>query len=940
MVGTLRGRLTMTKKARIALGTAGGVGFVLVTLAVLPLLFVGTVEERMRAEVERAARVRVDWSDVGLDLFGAFPDARLTLRGLSVVGTGSFDGDTLVSVGDFRLALGLGSVLRAARGRGPLEVRSVRVERPVVRLRVDEDGVASWNVVPKGDDDEAEGSGSALAVALRSLEVSDGALLFDDASSGLFLSVTGLSHSLAGDFSRQSLVAATRTHADSVTLRFAGIPYLTGVTVDFEGDFDVDMAEGQARLVENELRLNELGVRFEGVLGRAAERATVDLTFAAPNTDFGEVLSLVPAVYAHDFASLETSGTFSFEGRARGPIGAGVVPTFDVRMSVDDGRFRYPDLPLAAEAISARLALTNPGGDLDATVVEIADLHFEIGDQPVDASLTLRTPVSDPDVDARVRGTVDLADVARTVKLDTAEELGGVVTADAQLRARRSDVDNARYDRIAAGGVLQARDVTLRGEGLRQPVDIREAEVRLTPETAELRALDAQLGSSDVRATGRLDNLLGYAIGGQALRGAADFTSRRLVLDEWRSEEAAQAIAVPPRLDLVLDGTVDELVVNGIETRRAQGRATVRDERVTLEGFRLETLGGRVAMDGFYETVDPEAPAFELDLDLDSLDVAGAAEAFLTVRALAPIARYARGTFSTDLALSGVLGRDLSPVIDVLDGDGLLTTSRVVIEGFPLTEQLGQRLGIPDLANPVVQALRSSVRIQDGRLTVDPFDVAVGGLPMTVSGSNGFDQSVDYALTVLVPRSGLADDALTRLTSNLGPLGSGFASLETIPLSVRVTGTVTQPSLDIGLSDASATLREAATRSASAPVEERVDDVREQVDSTRQEARRRAQAEADSIVAEARRQADAVRAEAAQAAARIRAEGDRAAEELLSRAANPLARVAAEPAAERIRNEADERAADIEREADARATAIVSEAEARAGALLGAAGVG
>ena len=924
--------MSRNKKLVLVLGAALVMG--LVALVVLPPLFVGTVEERVRAEIERATRVRVTWSDIGLGLLGDFPNARLTLSGLDVVGTGSFEGDTLASVADFRLELGLGSVLRSIRGTGPLEVRSVTIQEPAVRLRVDEDGVASWDVMIEGQEAEEDVSGRGLAVSLRSFEIADGSFLFQDASSDLFVALDGVRHSLEGDFSREALVARTTARADAVTLRFAGTPYLGGVSLDFQGSFDVDMVSGEARLVENELRLNELAVRFDGVLAREDEHVALDLSFAAPSTGFSQVLSLVPVVYGQDFASLETSGAFSLEGRVGGAMGPGTFPSFALDLDVTDGRFRYPDLPLPAEAIAAELAITNPGGDIDSTVVDLSAFHVEIGEQSLDAAFMLRTPVSDPAIDARVEGALDLGDLARTVKLADVEELEGTITADASMTARRSDVDEGRFDRIAAEGTLAARDVRLRGEALRQPVDVRETEIRLTPETAELRSFDAQLGSSDIQATGRLDNLLGFAFGDQPLRGAATLTSERLILDEWRSERRRSSIPVPSKLDLTVDANIDELVVNGLETRNARGRAMVGGERLTLEGFGLETLGGRVAMDGFYETVVPEAPAFALDLELDSLDVAGASEQFLTVEALAPVARYARGTFSSSLSLTGVLGQDLSPVLDVLDGDGSLATSRLVIEGFPLLERLGDRLGLQRLSNPVVQAVRSSIRIQDGRLAVEPFDVSVGDIPMTVSGSSGIDRSLDYRLSFQVPRAGLADDVLTSLSSSLGPLGSELSELESVPLAVRVTGTVTQPSLDLGLRETGGSLREAAARSATAPVEERVEEVRTEVDSARAEARRRAQARADSVLADARRQAEAIRDEAARTAERVREEGDRAAEEILARATNPIARAAAEPAAERVRSEAQERAEAIEREADQRATALVEAAEARAASIL------
>lgn len=55
-------------------------------------------------------------------------------------------------------------------------------------------------------------------------------------------------------------------------------------------------------------------------------------------------------------------------------------------------------------------------------------------------------------------------------------------------------------------------------------------------------------------------------------------------------------------------------------------------------------------------------------------------------------------------------------------------------------------------------ALRS-LGISDGRLHIRPFQVRTGGLGLTVAGSNGVDQSLDYQLTLKVPRALLGSGA-------------------------------------------------------------------------------------------------------------------------------------------------------------------------------------
>ena len=169
--------------------------------------------------------------------------------------------------------------------------------------------------------------------------------------------------------------------------------------------------------------------------------------------------------------------------------------------------------------------------------MNLSRLHLVLGQNPIDASLVLRTPLSDPDVDARVKGRLDLADLRRTVKLEKVQELSGTIAADAAVRTRLSWVDSGKYDRVDARGTVDVRDLAVKSEALPRPLAIKEASLQLAPRRAELKSFTGTVGSSDLRASGYLENFLGYALRDDDLRGSASLSSNRFNLDEWRSDE-------------------------------------------------------------------------------------------------------------------------------------------------------------------------------------------------------------------------------------------------------------------------------------------------------------------------------------------------------------------------------------------------------------------
>ena len=921
----------MKKRSKVIIALGILLGLPILAIAIVPVVFRDRIVQRVKDEVNRTVDARVDWRGVSLGLFRSFPNLTLSLDDLSVAGVRRFAGDTLATVRRLDVVLDLASVVRGVRGKGSIVVRSVELERPTVRLRALEDGTANWNIT-KPTPARADTS-RAMAVSLERLEIRNAAISLDDRQTKMLASVDGYRQSLSGDFAQDAFLLRTTAHADSVSLRFAGIPYLNHVAFDLTADVDANTRTKRYAFRKNELRLNDLALAFAGSV-IAGDNTTLDVTFSSPRTEFRHILSLVPAIYLHDFEKVRTSGAVAVSGRVKGEYGKTAFPSFAINAKVTNGAFQYPDLPLPARDIALDLAIANPGGSADSTVVRLDRFHASIGAQPVDGALTLRTPISDPDVDVRLTGNVDLADVRKTVKLPSVNELAGRIAADIAVRTRMSYVDQKQYDRIAARGTINVSNLALESADLPHPLAIDEASLQLTPQHADLRSLSGRIGTSDLRLSGSLDNVVPFALRGDPLRGSATFASRHFNLDEWQSSnDTLEIIPVPGNIDFTLQATAAELVYGKLTMTDARGGLRVKDRRVTLDDFTMRTLGGEIGVSGFYETTNLVRPTFDVNLRMKAVDIPSAFAALTTVQQLAPIAKYAQGNVSTDLHLSGPLGKNMVPVFTVLDGKGALRTSLVALQGFPVFAKLADALKVERFRNPTLDSVRASIQIHDGRVQVNPFDVRVAQSMMRVSGSHGIDQTLQYTLGLRMPRSELgsgANQVIAGLISRAGKTGIDLQAADTIGLDVRIGGTMTSPTIQTNLGEVVASAGQSVKQAAQEAATAKVDSLKARADSAADEARRKAKAEADRIVAEAEQRAAAIRDEAKRVADNVRREASARADSLVEKATNPLAKVAARAAADRLKKEANDRADQIVREGDKRADDLVAEAKKRA----------
>jgi hypothetical protein len=925
----------MRSHRKLIIGIAAAIGAVIILLATLPYLFRDKIAARVRAEIAQSVNADVRWSGVGIGLLRDFPNVTFRLNDLAVINKKPFEGDTLLAIRQFRIVLDLASVLRNVTSGGPIVVREVNMQQPVARLLVLQDGTANWDIMREQPAAKSDTS-KALAVSLRQLAVDDANVTFANRQSDLAAALSGLDVALDGDFTQDRFDLGTRVSADDVSVRFAGMNYLDRVSVALDTDVGADMRAKRFTFDDDQLRLNDLVLAFAGSVGLGDENTAIDLTFSTPSTEFGEILSLVPAVYSKDFENVQTSGKMSVSGKVKGDYGPSSFPALAVRATVENGSFRYRDLPLPARDIAVDLAVDNPGGNVDSTVVKLDRFHVVVGQRPLDARLVLRTPLSDPEVQLALKGSVNLGDVGRTVKLENVEQLAGLLSADFSVHTKKSWVDAGQYDRVSASGIMGASHVAVSGDALPHPVAVDTAQLRFTPRRVDVPTFVAKIGSSDVRANGSLENLVGFALRDEVLRGQATVASNKFDLDEWRSDEESEIIPVPPNVDFTLGFSAKQVLYGKLDIANARGRVLVKDQRVTLDGFRMNMLGGGVVANGYYETTTPAKPTFAFDVDVDSVDIPTAFSSLVTVQRLVPIARYARGTFSSKLALAGPLAENMTPVFNVLSGQGSFSSAGVALEGFPPLVKLADAINVEQLRDPTMRALKAAFTIQKGRLYVKPFDLRIGDIAMTVAGSNGIDQTLDYKLALAVPTSILgtsANQAISKLASSAGRAGIDLGNAAAVSIGVDVTGTVTNPSVRPSFTGTASSLKEGVQQAVETQVETRVTEAKEKVDSAAIEARRRASAQAEQIVNEAEKRAAAIRAAADSTAARVRSEADAKAKALVEKANNPALRIAAQAGANKLRQEADDQANNIVREAGERSDSLVADARRKAAAI-------
>ncbi|MDD3743953.1 MAG: AsmA-like C-terminal region-containing protein, partial [Lentimicrobiaceae bacterium] len=702
------------------------VAVILALMIILPFAFKGKIVEAVKREANNNLNARLDFSKVSLSLFRSFPNVSVGIQDLSLTGIDDFEQDTLIFTESFRLTIDIMSVFKGS----DYKVREVILQQPSVLLKVLADGRANWDIVKPSADTvpSAEDEPSTMKIALKKVLINDGTLIYEDITMPVKVIANNVDLKLSGDFTQDYTDLDTRLKMKYLTVDYDGIRYLNKSQAELMALLQVDFNAMKFTFSEAEAKVNALKLLFDGFFAMPESGYDMDIAFRAPENDFKNFLSLVPAVYTKDFESVQASGKVTFKGYVRGHYDDNSMPAYALDLLIDNGMFRYPDLPESVKNIHVQAAILSEGPDVDNTTIDVRQIHLEVASNPIDGRLYVSTPVSDPQVDMAFNGVLNLNDVQKFYPLEDGDELAGVLKFDVAAKGRMSAIDQQRYEDFDASGNVQANDIAYKTTSFPEGIHVAEASMDISPQQASLTINNALYGRNDFSVKGSIRNILGYIVNKGELKGEVDLISSYLNINDFMTESETTATAadtvsmgiieVPDKIDISLRATAAEVIYDKLKLNQVKGLLRIKDKKITLDNLSMNTLGGSMAVSGSYAVPKPQQPDIDLNVAVNAVQAREIAEALNTVQMLAPIAHKTEGVISVNFNIKSLLGADMMPVYPTLNGDGRLTSPELAFTGVNTLNKIADVLKIKELKDWSIDKINLSFEILDGKVFV------------------------------------------------------------------------------------------------------------------------------------------------------------------------------------------------------------------------------
>lgn len=934
------------------------VTLLLIVAILIPVIFKDDIQKQVRTALDDNidAHIYFEPSKFGFTLFKEFPNPTAYIEDFGIVGKDLFEGDTLMSVGSFNITIDFFSLFG-----DHYSIKSINLVKPRVNIKVLKDGSANYDIVAESETVEKpeEKSPSEINLKIERWIISNGKINYMDEAMDMNMVLEGLNHNGSGDISSDVYDLKTFTTIDRALVAYEGTSYLSGQKLSADLTLNINMAELKFAFKENEVKVNDFPLSFDGYLAMPSDDIEMDISFASKNSSIKSLYSLIPGAYTEGFEGIKAEGNMSFSGFVKGIYNEQTMPAYNVALIASDGMIAYPDLPTPIKNINIDMLVDCKDGVIDHTLINIKKMHMDLGNNPFDGSLIIRNlkdysmkadlsaslnlaelstmfPIEGldmkgifkmklkadgiydsiqmvmPSIDAgmslengyikssefpkalenisfassvscatgkmedmlvnvedfklamegdelyanlelknmvdyqwdlELKGGLDLEVISEVYPIE-GMNYSGHVSASVETKGKYSDVEAEKYDRFPTSGAIQLNDFNFVSEDLPQGLMISTSEISMDPKQIEIVSFDGNIGKSDMRLDGYIMNYIDYVFKENALlKGTMELSSTVLDVNEWMIDEPdtgetqeedpaeMEVIVIPGNIDFEFNSDIKTIVYDNLNLQNAKGLLTLRNGILDISNLSFDMLGGSIVMNGKYDTRNPDEPAFDYNLNVNSLSIPQTFASFETVQKFAPMAKLMNGDFSTDFKVRGLLNNDLSPVYESLNGKGVikiaeafLNDSKLVsgISGFMKSDATSTQMKLKDV---IMQT-----SIENGRVHVAPFDVQMAGQTANLSGSIGPDGSIDYDVSTEVD-AGAVGQQVNQLLAGLKGQEASTASSK-IKLNFKVGGTYDDMKIKLaGTTNADGTtntVKEQVKLEAKKEVEKKVDEVKQE----------------------------------------------------------------------------------------------------------------
>ncbi|NML56999.1 AsmA-like C-terminal region-containing protein [Chryseobacterium cheonjiense] len=414
---------------------------ILFLMFIIPILFPGTISKQVKIFANQRLAGKLDYRKTHLTFFRHFPSLTVSVDDFLLKGSKPFQEDTLLAAREVSVGINLKNLIFDRE----VKIDEIYVTDAYGNVFVNSKGEANYNVyVSKPSQKPKDTAASGTSIKLDLIKLKNWNITYRDHSARVLVDAKGLNYTGRGGLSEDIFDLETDLDIDKLDFSLNRTYYAKQKTLHADLITRINTNALTFVLRKNELRINDLPLKFTGFLSILKDGYNLDVNAASENTTIRDMISVLPPQYL-DWAKdtkIEGKSDLFFNLKGRFSEQKNLKPRLKARLMVRDGFVSNGKAPVPMNNLNMDLNVDLPSLDTNQLAIDLKNLGFDLGPKNSFRAVVKTKGLNEMQVNANVKGAVDLQilDQALGLKdidvrglMDTNIKANGIFSLDKKL---------------------------------------------------------------------------------------------------------------------------------------------------------------------------------------------------------------------------------------------------------------------------------------------------------------------------------------------------------------------------------------------------------------------------------------------------------------------------------------------------------------------------
>ncbi|MCS3528926.1 AsmA-like C-terminal region-containing protein [Chryseobacterium sp. JUb7] len=380
---------------------------ILFLMFIIPILFPGTISRQVKIFANQHLAGKLDYKKTQLTFFRHFPSLTVSVDDLLLQGSKPFQNDTLLMAKEVAVGINLKNLIFNRE----VKIDEIYVTDAYANVFVNSKGEANYNVyVSEPSKKPQDTTESGASIKLDLIKFKNWHIKYNDHAARVLVDAKGLNYTGKGGLSEDIFDLETNLDIDKLDFSLNRIYYAKEKKLHADLITRINTNALTFVLRKNELRINDLPLKFNGALSILKDGYNMDIKAASEKTTIREMISVLPPQYLDWAKDTKIEGNsdlyFHIKGRFSEP--KNIKPRVKARLLVKNGFVSNGKAPVPMSNLNMDFNVDLPSLDPNQLAVNLKKLSFDLGPKNNFRAYVKTQGVNEMQVNANIKGAVDL----------------------------------------------------------------------------------------------------------------------------------------------------------------------------------------------------------------------------------------------------------------------------------------------------------------------------------------------------------------------------------------------------------------------------------------------------------------------------------------------------------------------------------------------------